>query len=45
MRSEASYPGSRLFKKVRYPEGVIADRKRICNNAFSAESQRGLDPG
>ena len=45
MRSEASYPGSRLFKKVRYPEGVIADRKRVCNNAFSVEQAGGLNPG
>ncbi len=28
---------------MRYPEGVIADRKRICSNAFSVESQRDLD--
>ena len=45
MRSEASYPGSRSLKKVPYPEGVIADRKRVCNNAFSVEEAGGLNPG
>ena len=35
MRSEASYPGARSFQKIRYPEGVIADRKRVGNNPFS----------
>ena len=45
MRSEASYPGSRSLEKVRYPEGVIADRKRVGNNAFSVEEPGGLNPG
>ena len=45
MRCEASYPGSRLFKKVHCPEGVIADRKRFGNNTFSVEQAGGLNPG
>ncbi len=43
MRSEASYPGSRSFK-MRYPEGVIANRKRVGNNTFSVEEAGGLKP-
>ena len=45
MRSEASYPGSRSFKKIRYPNGVIADRKRVGNNAYSVEEAGDLNPG
>jgi len=45
MRSEASYPGVRSFQKMRYPEGVIADRKRVGNSAFSAEEASDLHPG
>ncbi len=45
MRSEASYPGARSFQKMRYPEGVIADRKRVGNNAFSVEEGSDLNPG
>ena len=45
MRSVASYPGSSSFKKMRYPEGVVADRKRFGNNAFSVEEAGDLNPG
>ena len=45
MRSEASYPRVRSFQKMRYPEGVIADRKRVDNNAFSVEEASDLNPG
>ena len=45
MRSEASYPGARSIQKMRYPEGVIADRKRVGNNAFSVEEGSDLNPG
>ena len=45
MRSVASYPGSKSFKKMRYPEGVVADRKRVGNNAFSVEEAGNLNPG
>ncbi len=45
MRSEASYPGSNSFKKMCYPKGVIADRKRVGNNAFSVEEAGNLNPG
>ncbi len=45
MRSEASYPGSRSFQKMRYSEGVIAGRKRVGNNAFSVEEAGDLNPG
>ncbi len=45
LQCEASYPGYSSVKKMPYPIGVIADRKRICNNAFSVESQRDLNPG
>ena len=30
---------------TRYPEGVIADRERFGNNAFSVEEQDDLNPG
>ncbi len=44
MRSEASYPGSRSFQKMRYPEGVIADSKRVGNDAFSVEEAGRFEP-
>ncbi len=44
MRSEASYPGSRSFKKMCYPEGVVADGKGFGNNACSVEKAAHLRP-
>ena len=41
MRSE----GQRHLKETRYPKGVIADRKKNCNNAFSVEKAGDLNPG
>ncbi len=46
LQCEASYPGSRSIKKTRYPKGVVADRERFGNNAFSVKDNRdNLDPG
>ena len=35
-RCEASYPGVKVGRRI-YPTGVIADRKRFGNNAFSVK--------
>ncbi len=37
--------GQGRSKKMPYPKEVIADRKRMCNNAFSVENQGYLNPG
>ena len=37
LRGEASYPGFRAPDKMPYPNGVIANRQRVDNNAFSVE--------
>ena len=44
MRSETTL-GQGRSQKMRYPRGVIADRERIGNNAFSVERRGDLDPG
>jgi hypothetical protein len=46
LQCETSYPGSGSVCKVPYPNGVIADRQRFGNNAFSVEKTGGhLHPG
>ena len=37
--------GQGRLGETRYPKGVIADRKTICNNAFSVEKAGDLNPG